>query len=52
MDRATKLLGIISTLLKGLLIVVFVQTIMSSPSSSDGFADLDFFLSMFLFLLP
>lgn len=51
MDKTMKVLGLINIILSFFLLLIYIQFIVTSTgSSNDGWADLGFFLIMFVFL--
>lgn len=50
MKKATQILGAISLLLTTFLLAIYIQFLVQSSGSSDGWADLGLFLMMFFFM--
>jgi hypothetical protein len=50
MQKVVKVLGVISALLSVALVALFIEYLMTTSGSSDGWADLGFFLIMFIML--
>lgn len=50
MQKTTKVLGFINIALSIFLAAIYLQFLITSSSSGDGWADLGFFLIMFVFL--
>jgi hypothetical protein len=50
MQKLVKIMGVISIFLSVMLIAIFVQYLVTTSGPSDGWADLGFFLIMFILL--
>lgn len=50
MKKATQILGAISLLLTIFLLAIYIQFLVQTSGSSDGWADLGLFLMVFLFM--